>query len=188
MSVPIKELKSGTSYIEDNELFLCMSNQQNKQGRLSGKYMVKRKNMRSGAITELSYNPTAKVEIVYVDKKEYTYSYNDGSNFVFMDPETFDTIEIPASRLEWEKNFLADGKELLVNIRSFNGEILDIILPDKVALLITECEAAVKGNTATSAQKNCTLETGLEVKVPLFIEDGETIVVSTADGKYSGRA
>ena len=188
MAVPIKELKAGISYVEDNELYLCMFNQQNKQGRLSGKYLVKRKNMRSGAITEVSYNPTQKVDTVYVDKKEYTYSYNDGINYVFMDPETYDTIEVPAERLEWEKNFLADDKELLINIRSYNGEILDIVLPDKVELLITEAEAAVKGNTATSASKNAVLETGLEVKVPLFIESGEVIVVRTADGEYAGRA
>ena len=76
----------------------------------------------------------------------------------------------------------------MINIQVFNGEILGVILPDKVALKITECEQAVKGDTATSAQKNAVLETGLEIKVPLFIQDGETVIVSTADGKYSGRA
>lgn len=188
MAIPIKECKAGTSYIEDGELFLCLFNQQNKQGRLSGKYLVKRKNMRTGSITEVSYNPTQKIEPAYIDKKEYTYSYTDGTSYVFMDPESFDTIEIPAARLEWEKNFLVDGAELLVNIRVFNGEILDIILPDKVELEVSECEGAVKGDTQKSANKIAVLETGLEIKVPLFINQGERIVVSTIDGEYSSRA
>ena len=188
MSIGIKDCKAGISFIEDGELYLCLFNQQNKQGRLSGKYLVKRKNMRTGAITEISYNPTAKVEPAYIDKKPYNFSYSSGDDFIFMDPETYDTIEIPAQRLEWEKNFLAEGSELTVNINVFNGEILDIVLPDKVELEITEAEAAVKGNTATSAQKNATLETGLEIKVPLFIESGERVIVSTIDGKYAGRA
>ncbi|MDO4466042.1 MAG: elongation factor P [Bacillota bacterium] len=188
MAIPIKECKAGTSYIEDGELFLCLFNQQNKQGRLSGKYLVKRKNMRTGSITEVSYNPTAKVDQAFVDKKEYTYSYTDGVSFVFMDPETYETIEIPAERLEYEKNFLVDGSELLVNIRIFNGEILDIILPDKVELEVAECEGAVKGDTQKAANKNAILETGLEIKVPLFINQGERIVVSTIDGTYASRA
>lgn len=188
MSIPIKECKAGTSYIEDNELYLCLFNQQNKQGRLSGKYLVKRKNMRTGSITEVSYNPTAKIEPAHIDKTEYTYSYTDGTSYVFMDPSTFDTIEIPVERLEWEKNFLVDGSELMVNIRSYAGEILDIILPDKVELRVTESEPAVKGNTTTSALKNAVLETGFEVKVPLFIDEGDVLIISTIDGKYSGRA
>ena len=87
---------------------------------------------------------------------------------------------------EWEKNFLKPSE--MINIQVFDGEILGVILPDKVSLKITECEQAVKGDTATSAQKNAVVETGLQVKVPLFIQEGETIVVSTADGKYCSRA
>jgi elongation factor P len=88
--------------------------------------------------------------------------------------------------LKWELNFLKTNDN--VNITTYEGEILGIILPDKVALKILETEPAVKGDTANNAQKLAKLETGLEVKVPLFIEEGELVLVSTSDGKYSGRA
>ena len=114
------------------------------------------------------------------------YLYNTGDAFVFMDGETYDQIEIPAENLEWEKNFLKESDT--ATIRSFEGEVLGVQLPDKVTLQIAEAEQAVKGDTATGATKNAVLETGFQVKVPLFINEGEMVVISTADGKYSGRA
>ena len=103
-----------------------------------------------------------------------------------MDNESYEQIEIPKDRLEWETKFLVPNLD--VNITFYNGEVLGVMLPDKVDLQLVECELAVKGNTATSALKNATTETGLLVKVPLFINNGETITVSTIDGKYAGRA
>ena len=103
-----------------------------------------------------------------------------------MDNETYEQINIPADRLEWEKQFLTESMN--VNISIYEGEVLGVMLPDKVTLRIVECEPAVKGNTATSASKNAKLETGLEIRVPLFIENDELVLINTADGKYSGRA
>jgi elongation factor P len=114
------------------------------------------------------------------------YLYNTGDAFVFMDGETYEQIEIPAENLEWEKNFLKESDT--ATIRSFEGEVLGVQLPDKVTLQITEAEQAVKGDTATGATKNAVLETGFQIKVPLFINEGEMVVISTAEGKYSGRA
>ena len=108
------------------------------------------------------------------------------SAMVVMDNETYDQVEIPTDRLKWERNFIVPNSN--VNISSYEGEILGVILPDKATLKVVECEQAVKGDTATSASKNAVLETGLEVKVPLFINQDEMIVVNTNDGKYSGRA
>ena len=103
-----------------------------------------------------------------------------------MDNETYDQIEIPKDRLTWERQFMKP--EDTVNITSYEGEILGVQLPDKVTLQVVEAEPAVKGDTATSALKNAVLETGLQVKVPLFINQDEMIVINTSDGKYSGRA
>jgi len=114
------------------------------------------------------------------------FLYDSGDMEVFMDSETFEQIEIPKERLDWESKFLIPNLD--VNITVYEGEILGVMLPDKVDLELVECEAAVKGNTATSALKNAVTETGLQVKVPLFIENGEKITVSTIDGKYCGRA
>ena len=103
-----------------------------------------------------------------------------------MDSETYDQIEIPKDSLKWETNFLTPN--LNVNVMIYENEILGITLPDKVELELVECESAVKGDTATSALKNAVCETGLQVKVPMFINNGEKIIVSTIDGKYSSRA
>jgi len=186
MAVNIKELKAGNAYIEDNELYLCISNEQNKQGRLSGKYMVKRKNMKTGSITEISYNPTAKINTAMIEKSKMQFLYDSGDSFVFMNTSTFDQIEIPADNLKWEKNFLKASDE--VEVTSYEGEVLGVQLPANVSFTITETEPAVKGDTATGATKNAIIETGFQIKVPLFIEEGEVVLVSTTDGKYVGRA
>lgn len=186
MAINIKELKPGNAYTEGNDLFLCISNAQNKQGRLSGKYMVKRKNMRTSSITEVSYNPTAKIETAMIDKSKMQYLYDDGTSLVFMDNETFEQIEIPNERLEWESHFLKPSDE--VEVTSYNGEVLGVQLATNVAFKIVETEPAVKGDTATGATKNAIIETGFQIKVPLFISEGEMVLVNTQDGKYQGRA
>lgn len=186
MAINIKGLKPGNAYIEDKDLFICITNAQNKQGRLSGKYMVKRKNMRTGSITEISYNPTAKIELAMIEKKKMQYLYDTGDALVFMDNDTYDQIEIPSNRLKWEMNFLKPSDD--VEVTSYNGEVLGVQLATNVAFKITETEPAVKGDTATGATKNATIETGFQIKVPLFIGEGETVIVNTTDGKYQGRA
>ena len=103
-----------------------------------------------------------------------------------MDNETYEQIEIPSERLKWEVNFLKSSDE--VEVTSFEGEVLGVSLPAKVVLQITEAEPAVKGDTATGATKNAVLETGYQIRVPLFIESGEFVEVSTETGEYKGRA
>lgn len=186
MAINIKELKSGNAYTEGKDLFLCLSNEQNKQGRLSGKYMVKRKNMRTGSITEVSYNPTAKIDPAIIEKRKMQYLYDAGGSLVFMDNETYDQIEIPSDNLKWELNFLKPSDE--VEVTSHEGEILGVQLPTNVSFQIIETEPAVKGDTATGATKNAIIETGFQIKVPLFINEGEVVIVNTVDGKYQGRA
>ena len=147
---------------------------------------VKVKNLRTGVINEISFTGGDKVEPANIDRREMEYLYDDGENLVFMDTTTYEQIEIPKTRLKWEMQFMKENDN--VTISMFNNEILGVILPDKVELQITECEQAVKGDTATAALKNAVVETGLAIKVPLFIQNGEMVVISTADGKYCGRA
>ena len=148
---------------------------------------VKVKNLRTGVINEISFTGGDKVEQAHIDKKEMQYLYDDGENLVFMDNETYEQIEIPKSRLEWEMQFMKENDTVTISMYE-GSEILGVILPDKVELQIVECEPAVKGDTATSATKNAKVETGLDIRVPLFIQNGEMVLISTADGKYSGRA
>lgn len=183
----VNDLKPGTTFESDGNIYSVLDIDHNKTAMRQMIVKVKVKNLRSGVINEISFTGGDKVEQAHIDKKEMQYLYDDGENLVFMDNETYEQIEIPKSRLEWEMQFMKENDN--VTISMYEGkEILGVILPDKVELQIVECEPAVKGDTATSASKNAKLETGLEIRVPLFIQNDEMVLISTADGKYSGRA
>ena len=178
------EIKPGQCFTWENELYQCIDIQLNKTAM--AKMKVKVKEPKTGVVKELSLISGDKVGEAYIDKRPMQFLYDGGDMMVFMDQETYEQIEIPKDKLEWECNFLVANLD--VNIMIYQGEILGLILPDKVELELTECEPAVKGDTATNALKNAVCETGLAVKVPMFINEGERIIVSTADGKYSSRA
>ena len=180
------EIKPGQCFTWEGELYQCIDIQLNKTAMAKMKVKVKVKQPKTGVVKELSFIGSDQVGEATIDKRPMQFLYDSGDTEVFMDSETYEQVEIPKDRLEWEMNFLTPNLD--VNITFYEGEILGIMLPDKVDLELVECENAVKGNTATSALKNAVTETGLQVKVPLFIEQGEKITVSTIDGKYAGRA
>lgn len=180
------DLKPGLTILVDGGIYTVLEASQNKTARSAMVVKAKVRNIRTGSNVELSWGGGEKVELAQIEKREMQYLYDTEDVMVFMDNETYDQVEIPMDRLKWERNFIVSNSN--VNISSYEGEILGVILPDKATLKIVECEQAVKGDTATSASKNAVLETGLEVKVPLFINQDEMIVVNTNDGKYSGRA
>ena len=121
-----------------------------------------------------------------LEKKKMAYLYDSGDFLVFMDNNTYEQIEIEKKKLEWELNFLTENLE--IDILFYEDEILGITLPSSVALKIVDCEPAVRGDTVNKAMKNATLETGYRLRVPLFIDNGETISVRTDNGEYDGRA
>lgn len=180
------DLKPGQTINVNGDIYVVLDISQNKTARSAMVVKAKVRNLRTGSNVELSWGGGEKVEPAMIEKKEMQYLYDTDDAMVFMDNETYEQVEIPKSRLEWEKKFVKENDN--VNITTYEGEIIGISLPDKAVLKIVECEPAVKGDTATSASKTAVLETGLEVKVPLFIDEGETIIVNTSDGKYSGRA
>ena len=180
------DLKPGQTILVGDDIYVVLDITQNKTARSAMVVKVKVRNLRTGSNIELSFGGGEKVQPAMIEKKQMEYLYDTGEAMVFMDDETYEQIEIPNERLVWEKKFVKENDK--VNISTYEGEIIGISLPDKVTLNVVECEPAVKGDTTSSAQKNAKLETGLELKVPLFINEGENIVVSTADGKYSGRA
>lgn len=182
----VNDLKPGTTFESENNIYVVLDLQLNKTAMRQMIVKVKVRNLRTGVINELSFTGGDKVEGAHVERRQMQYLYDSGEALVFMDNETYDQIEISKDRLEWEMKFLKEND--MVTVTSYEGEILGVALPDKVALKVVECEPAVKGDTATSASKNAVLETGLEVKVPLFINQDEMILVNTADGKYSSRA
>lgn len=182
----VNDLKPGNNFIQGNDIFTVLNVDRNKTAMRQMIIKVKVKNLRSGVINEISFTGGDKVEQAMIEKRKMQYLYDSGEAYVFMDNDTYEQIEIQHNRLEWESKFLTPNLD--VDMSMYENEILGIILPDKVELELTECEPAVKGDTATSAQKNAVTETGLEIRVPLFINQGEKVIISTADGKYSGRA
>lgn len=171
---------------QDGEIFVVLEQSQNKTARSAMVVKAKVRNLRSGANVELSFGGGDKVAPAHIDKKEMQYLYDSDDALIFMDNQTYEQIEVLKDNLKWEINFLKPNDNVMISM--FEGEILGVILPDKVSLRVVECEPAVKGDTATSASKNAVLETGLEVKVPLFISQDEVILINTSDGKYSGRS
>lgn len=186
MNININDIKNGMTVIIDGNLCMITEFQHVKPGKGSAFARIKLKNLRTGAIVENTYNTNIKIEKAHVDKKNMQYLYNDGNNYVFMDLETYEQLEISADKLKEEAKWLKENMELMIN--SYEGEILGVQLPEKVEYEIIETTDAVKGNTTNNATKDATIETGATIRVPLFISQGEKIIVTTSDGKYAGRA
>ena len=184
--VNVTELRPGNYFIDENNLYQVLDILLNKTAMRKMVAKVKVKNVRTGTINEIARNSGYMVDNVRLDKRQMQYLYDSGDFFVFMDQETYEQVEIPAERLQWEKQFLK-GDEV-VEITSYDGEILGVNLPAKVTLKITQCDPGVRGDTVNKPTKPATLETGLVVRVPLFIEEGEEVLVRTDNGEYDGRA
>ena len=184
--VLVNDLKPGSTFVEEGNLYLVLDINRNKSARGQMVIKVKVKNLRSGASTELSYTAGDKVEGVFLNKRSMLYLYDEGEMVVFMDNDTYDQVSIPRSRLEWELNFLVPNK--VVTITDYNSEVIGIELPAKVTLQVAETASAVRGDTVTRATKDAVLETGYKLRVPLFIEQDEMIVINTQTGEYDSRA
>ena len=180
------DLRSGMSIIYEGNLYQVIDTSHNKTAQRQMIIKAKVRNMRSGSVTELTFIGGDKIEPAHIEKRPMQYLYDSGDFIVFMDGETYEQIEIEKSRLEWELNFMKENSD--VTVTTFENEVLGVSLPEKIALTVTQAEPAVKGDTATNAQKNAVVETGYEIRVPLFISEGEVVMVNTTDGKYSGRA
>lgn len=186
MNININDIKNGMTVIIDGNLCLIQEFQHVKPGKGPAFVRIKLKNLRTGSIVEETFNTNIKIEKAHVDKMTMQYLYNSGSSYVFMNMQTYEQIEIPEEKLVEEKKFLKENMELQIDF--YNGEIIGITLPEKVEYEVVETTEATKGNTTNNAMKDATIETGYVVKVPLFISQGEKIIISTKDGKYSSRA
>lgn len=186
MNISINDIKNGMTIIVDGKLCMIEDFQHVKPGKGSAFMRMKLRNLRTGALVENTYNTNITVERARVDRLPMSYLYANGDEYVFMNNETYEQMEVPAEKLKEQLKFLKEGME--VQIVTYEGEILGINLPDKVEYEVTETTEDVKGNTTNNAQKDATIETGYVVKVPLFIQQGEKILITTEDGKYAGRA
>ncbi len=184
--INVTELRPGNYFEDQGNIYLVLDILLNKTAMRKMVAKVKVKNLRTGAITEMSANSGYQVDPIRLDKKKMTYLYDSGDFLVFMDQSTYEQVEIPEARLDWEKKFLKENSE--VEIVTYEDEILGINLPAKVALKIVHTEPAVRGDSVNKAMKDAELETGLVVKVPLFVGQDEEVLVRTDTGEYDGRA
>jgi len=182
----VTELRPGNYFEDEGNIYQVLDILLNKTAMRKMVAKVKVKNLRTGAVTELSRNSGYDVTPIRLDKKAMSYLYDSGDFLVFMDNETYEQIEIAKDRLQWEIQFLKEQEQ--VEITFYESEIMGINLPAKVSLKIVECEPAVRGDTVNKAMKNAKLETGYQVRVPLFIEEGEVVLIRTDNGEYDGRA
>ena len=184
--ISTNDLKNGITIEYEGNIYVVMETQHVKPGKGAAIVKAKLKNLRTGAIFEQTFNAGVKVATARIEKQQMQYLYTMSDVYYFMNMDSYEQLELNKDQIGDQSKFLKENLE--VYITSYEGEILGIDLPDKVELVITHTEPAVKGNTTTNALKDAECETGLNVRVPLFVEEGETIIVSTADGKYVSRA
>ena len=180
------ELKPGNYFTLDGNIYVVLDTLHNKTAMAKMVIKLKTKNLRTGAITNISLSGGEKVEDIRIDKEQMSYLYDEGDAIVFMNQESYEQMSISKDKLTNELNFLVP--DLPVEIICYEGEFLGINLPAKVALEVTQTEPGVAGDTQTRALKDAICETGLLIKVPLFIEQGEKVWVKTDDGSYDSRA
>lgn len=182
--ISTNELKNGVVIEYDGKLMQILEFMHVLQNKVA--YVrVKMKDLRTGSVTETALKGSdSSFKRCYIDRREMQYLYNSGDSYAFMDNETYEQIEIPADRLKWESKFMLDGDT--VSITMYENEVLGVSLPDKVTLTITDTAPAVKGSSTDRKKAVC--ETGLEINVPAFLENGEKVIVSTIDGAYVSRA
>lgn len=157
-----------------------------KPGKGAAFVRTKTKNVITGAVVEKSYNPTAKFPTAFIERKDMEYSYSDGELYYFMDPESYELVPINESDLS--DNFKFVKENMTCKVLSYKGKVFGVEPPTFVTLQVTKTDPGFKGDTATNATKPATLETGAEIKVPLFIDEGEMINVDTRTGEYMSRA
>lgn len=179
------DFKTGMTIDYEGNLFQIIEFQHVKPGKGQAFVRSKLRNLRSGAVIDNTFNAGEKVKRAHVEKSTMQFLYSMGDEYVFMNNETYEQIELTAAQLEHEKNFLVDGME--VKVMSYNSEILGVEVPEKVTLEVVECEPGVKGNTASNATKSATVSTGYSLQVPLFVEVGDKLIINTNDGRYVSR-
>ncbi len=180
------DFRKGTTFEMDGQVMVVIDFQHVKPGKGAAFVRTKMRNAITGAVTETSFNPTAKFNEATIERKTMEYSYNDGDLYYFMDMETYELVPISKDILGDDFRFVLEN--MPCTVMSYNEKVFSVEAPNFVTLTVTETDPGFAGNTATNATKPATLETGAEIKVPLFIEPGERVRVDTRSGEYLERA
>lgn len=184
--ISTSDFKTGLTISFNGNIFQIIEFMHVKPGKGAAFVRSKLRNLRTGSVIDYTFNASEKVDKAQIDKTRMQYLYASGDMHVFMNSETYEQIELTQAQIAYESKFIYEGME--VDVMFYNEvEVLGVLLPDKVTLEVVETVPGVKGDTKTNALKDAIVQTGLLVKVPMFIEQGEKIIVSTQDGSYVSR-
>ena len=180
------DFKNGITFEMDGQVLQVIEFQHVKPGKGAAFVRTKLRNVITGAVTETTFNPTDKFPPAVIDRRDMQYSYNDGDLYYFMDQETYDMVPLNRELLGDAFRFVKENT--MCKVLSVKGRVFGIEPPNFVELVVTKSEPGAKGDTATNVTKPAIVETGAEIKVPLFINEGDKIQIDTRTGEYMGRA
>ena len=180
------DFRNGVTFEMEGNVWQIIEFQHVKPGKGAAFVRTKIRNVIVGSVVEKTFNPSDKFPTAYIERKEMQYSYNDGDLYYFMDPESYELVPIGQSELD--DNFKFVKEDMTCRVLSYKGKVFGVEPPNFVDLQVVKTDPGFKGDTATNTLKPATLETGVEVKVPLFIDEGEMIQIDTRTGEYLGRA
>lgn len=180
------EFRNGVTFDIDGNVFQIIEFQHVKPGKGAAFVRTKIRNVISGAVVERTFNPTEKFPTAFVERKDMQYLYNEDTLYYFMDGETFETVPINADKLGDNFKFVLENTD--VKVLSYKGVVFGVEPPNFVELTVTQTDPGFKGDTATNATKPAVVETGAEIRVPLFIEEGDKVRIDTRTGDYMERA
>jgi len=184
--ISTNDFKTGLTIELNGEPCQVIEFQHVKPGKGAAFVRAKIKNLKTGSVTEQTFRAGEKVPKAVLERRQMQYLYNDGENYVFMDNETFEQVYVTPEQLDGGEKFLKENMDCVIAF--YEGKILGVDLPNTVELKVVETEPGVKGDTATGATKSATLETGLVVQVPLFVNTGDVLKIDTRTGDYIERA
>lgn len=180
------DLRAGMTFVQDGKLIRVLDASHHKPGKGNTIMRMKLRDVRTGATYDTTFRPDEKFERAYIETKEVQYLYSMGETATFMDLETYEQYELPVDSIERELKFLLENME--AKIQFFGSEVIGVELPSTVVLTVAETQPSIKGATVTGSGKPATMETGLVVNVPDFIEAGESLEINTSEGTYMRRA
>lgn len=184
--ISVNDFKTGLTIEVDGDIWQVMEFQHVKPGKGAAFVRTKLRNLRNGNIQEKTFRGGEKVNRAHIENNKMQYLYSSGDTHTFMDTNTYEQLEIPTNQIEEQLKYLKENME--ASVMTYQGETIGVSLPKNVELQVTDTEPGVKGDTASGGTKPATLETGLTVQVPFFVNEGDMLVISTTDGKYVSRA
>lgn len=183
--IGVQDIRNGTAFLLDDQPWIGLKYEHIKMGRGSATIKIKMRNLLTGAIIEKSFVNSSRVDIIDLIRKPMQYLYKDADGYSFMDPKSYEQVSVPAEDVGDQAAYLTEG--IQVNILFWEEKALSVELPPKMQFTIAQTDPGVKGNSVSNLYKSAVLENGMTVKVPLFIEEGEKVLIDTRDGSYAER-